>query len=107
MRLTTLELHEDEGKPAEVHWVGAAPTVETLDRLIAVLGHMRADTPPAVPTKIELFTKQELVREIGLHVGKAVDGKPMFSVRHPGFGWLSYRLDEKAKQFLLKELQQL
>ena len=96
---------EEDGKET-ISYEAFQPEHETLDRLIRVLGQLRANmSPPVKQDDPVLQTVLEAVDDPRLFVQSTSDGRTALSFRHPGFGWLSYLLTQQSRADLLRLLQ--
>jgi hypothetical protein len=106
MKLTNFEIVEGDTGP-EILFT-EPPSAEMLDLLIVQLGKKRASTlppvglqPPAMNEQVEMHPTPKMI------AAAALSGEPMLGIRHPGFGWLHFRLDEGGRQFLVQHMTRL
>jgi len=101
MNLITVEL-TNEGDTDLITWSASPiPTAEALERLIAVAADARSAMEPAFPNRLPLIINEGT----GLRVDHPAwqwafqaDGTLVLNVRHPGLGWLMFRMPD-ADQF--------
>lgn len=101
MKLLTVELTETDGKDS-ISWSSDAATSQTFDRLIAVLGQFRAEMhPPVKQEDPQSGESLPTIHDPRWRVGRELTGDLTLSVRHPGFGWLTFRLPARGSAPLL------
>lgn len=105
MKLISVELHEEEGQH-QLKLTSENATVETIDRLIEILGKYRKDTAPPVrqadPQPGEVL---EIIQDPRVCLGGNLEGQVLMSVRHPGLNWLHFELTPESEAFMRQWLQ--
>lgn len=94
MKLMTVELTNENGVDF-ASWLatGAVPTAEAIDRIIRVLAETRRTMEPAVPEALPLIIKAPpQVHAPAWQWSIEADGSLVLNLRHPGLGWLGFRL---------------
>lgn len=79
-----------------------APSPEPIDRMIRLLGRMRAGMEPPVLPRAP--NPGELISGARFEVNIDAQGRHILSLRDPGLGWVSIPLDRKARYALLQML---
>ena len=107
--IITFELTEEHGEAAKLKCTFSSMTdVESLDRVIAAIGQWRESVQPPV-TQVDVVSGKELrpVKLTSWVVGNSPDYRPVLSLRHPGFGWLSFEIEPNDLRSLLEILRSL
>ena len=105
--LTTFVYVEPEDGPAEVNFVSGPVDGPLLERLARSLGRMRQGMRPIVPVdppgdRPEL----EVVTVTNWRAFRLGDTRELaLQIRHPGFGWLTFRVSAAAREYLLDSLE--
>lgn len=94
MKLMNVELtHEDGQDFAAWSNTGEAPAPEAVERLIRVLAETRKSMEPAFPETLPLLIKDPpQVDGAAWQWSIEADGSLVLNLRHPGFGWLGFRM---------------
>ncbi|MFM9926886.1 hypothetical protein VLK31_28135 [Variovorax sp. H27-G14] len=96
MKLMTVDLTADNGTDyASWTTTGAISPAESVDRLIRVLAETRKSLEPTVPKALPLIIKQPpQVHSPAWQWSMEADGSLVLNLRHPGLGWLGFRLPD-------------
>ncbi|CAA2107074.1 hypothetical protein [Variovorax paradoxus] len=96
MKLITVELtHEDGTDFAAWSTTGEVVPAHAIDRLIRVLAETRKTMEPAFPPKLPLVIKDPpQVNGPAWQWSIEGDGSLVLNFRHPGLGWLGFRLPD-------------
>ena len=78
-----------------------------LDQLIRLLANLRAKmADPVAPDLDEESRLKDVVPEPPLRLSReSPDGRLLVALRHPGLGWLGFRLRRKAVEALIPQLK--
>lgn len=94
MKLMNVELTHVDGKDLAA-WsnTGEVPAPEAVERLIRVLAETRKTMEPAIPETLPLLIKNPpQVDGAGWQWSIEADGSLVLNLRHPGLGWLGFRM---------------
>jgi hypothetical protein len=96
MKLMTVELtHEGGTDFAAWSTTGEVLPAEAFDRLIRVLSETRQTMEPAFPEKMPTIIKEPpQVDGPANQWSIEADGSLVLNLRHPGLGWLGFRMTE-------------
>ena len=101
--LTTVEMTEREGEPPEIELLTHGEELPAVESLIRVLGALRSELHP--PTAASLPQgKVQVATSCPMHLERTPNGEHALGICHPGFGWIWFHLDPRARQFLLQGL---
>ena len=106
-KLFTVELVEKDGvKQLNWHSQSDLLDVQLLDQLIAMLGQMRGTVEPPVKQSDPLVGEMlETIQDPRWVVGPTLDDQILLSIRHAGFGWVSFQLPPASAHALHLQLQ--
>jgi hypothetical protein len=98
MKLMTVDLtHEDGIEYAAWSNTGVVAPALAIDALVRVLAHSRASMEPAVPGALPMLVKEPAhVDSPAWQWSMEADGTLRLNLRHPGLGWLSFRMPNAA-----------
>jgi hypothetical protein len=105
-RLTTVEMVQREGRGPTIDLVTCGCEDQVLDELIDALGQLRTHLSPPVPDRLDDHPSRVVV-PAAMTLGRARSGELLLAVRHPGFGWLTFSVAERARSNLLEGLSKL
>lgn len=94
MKLLTVEMtHENGTDFAAWSTNGQIPPAEAFDRLIRVLAATRQTMEPIFPERLPMVIKEPpQVDSPGWQWSIEADGALVLNLRHPGLGWLGFRM---------------
>ncbi len=96
MKLMTVEMTSEDGTDfASWSVSGEIPPTEAFDRLIRVLAETRKTMAPAFPDTLPVLIKDPpQVDGAGWQWSMQADGSLVLNIRHPGLGWLGFRMPD-------------
>lgn len=105
----TLEVRlSEDGSPKMVVTKGF-PSAATYDFLIAELARTRAKFDPPVPADapdgLAVHGLHIVEDEDGQELAGELNGSSVLMLRHPGLGWLAFRLRSQTREWLIAALQ--
>lgn len=96
MKLMTVEMTSEDGTDfASWSTSGEIPPAEAFDRLIRVLAETRKTMEPAFSQTLPVLIKDPpQVNGPGWQWAIEPDGSLVLNIRHPGLGWLGFRMPD-------------
>ena len=96
MKILTIEMtHQDGTDFAAWSTSGEIPPAEAFDRLIRVMAETRTKMEPAFSETLPVFIKEPpQVDGAGWQWSIEADGSLVLNIRHPGLGWLGFRMPD-------------
>lgn len=96
MKILTVEMsYEDGNDSAAWSTTGEIPPAEAFDRLIKVLAGTRQTMEPSFPERLPMLIKDPpQVHAPAWQWSIEADGALVLNLRHPGLGWIGFRLPD-------------